>query len=395
MKTIESDVVVKTKTERILAIDLIRGFFLLVIIVDHVELYPNGWDLFTGKGRLWVSAAEGFFFLSGLLIGMIYKRRLHLGMRFIFKKMWARAFELYVVGTILTFVFLGWVELTNHVPIKDTLPDQIPWAHYIWQALTLHFTYGWADFLVHFAVLMFIAPFIFYLVARRKLWLALIAIFTMWLFRGDHFNLAWQVIFNFGIIIGFYWREIKNFYAGLPMKRKLLTKRTIAALAFMTFAASYATVFVLSLLFHLWGANMLPHWLQHVAYTWGNWNYDIWLYADKWRMGWLRIILFFLWFPVLYGIFRRYERQIGKATNGVLELLGRNSLFVYTIHAFIVFVLKMYFIPIHTNFWQNFLITTGALAALIAATLAYKRLQDRLSQSGARFKGVLKNVVSP
>src|SRR5207237_1164743 len=101
----EEDVVVRAKTNRILAIDLIRGFFLLVIMVDHIELYPNGWDFFTGKGRLWVSAAEGFFFLSGLLIGMIYKRRLHLGMKFIFRKMWRRALELYVAGVSLTFIF--------------------------------------------------------------------------------------------------------------------------------------------------------------------------------------------------------------------------------------------------------------------------------------------------
>ena len=48
---------VQGKTERIAAFDLMRGFFLIVIMIDHVELYPNGWDFITGKGRLWVSAA--------------------------------------------------------------------------------------------------------------------------------------------------------------------------------------------------------------------------------------------------------------------------------------------------------------------------------------------------
>ncbi|HZP55421.1 MAG TPA: OpgC domain-containing protein, partial [Candidatus Saccharimonadales bacterium] len=186
MKTTEEDIVIKAKTNRIMAIDLIRGLFLLVIMIDHVELYPNGWDYLTGRGRLWVSAAEGFFFLSGLLIGMIYKRRTHLGMRFIFKKMWKRALELYIVGTLLTFIFLAWVEFTHHAPIKDTLPSPFPWLHYIGQALLTRFTYGWGDFLVHFAALMIIAPFIFYLLTRRKLWLALVAIAAMWLLRGQH-----------------------------------------------------------------------------------------------------------------------------------------------------------------------------------------------------------------
>src|SRR3954466_14178860 len=101
MSSTQEDIVVKSKTprsRRILAFDLIRGFFLLIIMVDHIELYPNGFDVFTGKGRLWVSAAEGFFFISGLLIGMVYRRRLALGMKFIFKKMWRRAAELYIVG---------------------------------------------------------------------------------------------------------------------------------------------------------------------------------------------------------------------------------------------------------------------------------------------------------
>jgi hypothetical protein len=141
-----ADADIKGKSKRILAFDLIRGFFLLVILVDHVELYPNGLDLFTGKGRLWVSAAEGFFFMSGLLIGMIYKRRLALGMKFIFKKMWTRAAELYLVGTGLTLIYLAWAVFTNHPYIKDSLPVPFPWHHYIEQALVVS-PYGYYYYL--------------------------------------------------------------------------------------------------------------------------------------------------------------------------------------------------------------------------------------------------------
>src|SRR3982750_3905966 len=107
MARTEENVVIAAKvpkSQRILAFDLLRGFFLVVIMIDHIELYYNGWDILTGKGRLWVSAAEGFFFISGLLIGMMYKRRLPLGMKFIFKKMWTRAIQLYIVGVGLTFL---------------------------------------------------------------------------------------------------------------------------------------------------------------------------------------------------------------------------------------------------------------------------------------------------
>ncbi len=378
-QTIEADVVVAGKTRRILALDLLRGFFLLVILIDHIELYPNLFDFFTGKGRLWASAAEGFFFMSGLLIGMIYKRRLALGMKFIFRKMWTRAAELYVVGVGSTLLFLSWVELSHHSPIKDALPSPFPWHHYIEQALLMRFTYGWADFLVRFAILMLIAPFVFYLVAKGKWWLALIGIFTAWTLRGEGFTLAWQLIFNLGIIIGFYWQRINDGYRKLHAKQRRYIKRGFAAAAAITFLISYSSVYVLSLLFHLWGWGILPHWLQHVAYDWGNWNHTIWLYADKWTMGPIRVVLFFLWFPVLFWIFRRYENRINNYTKGVLELLGRNSLMVYTIHAFIVFILKMYLIPPKTSFVENMVFTGGALLLLVASVKIVKRFQLNLA----------------
>ena len=312
--------------------------------------------------------------MSGLLIGMIYKRRLHLGMKFIFKKMWVRAIQLYAAGVALTLVFLSWVEFTHHSPIKDSLPSPLPWHHILAETFLMRFTYGWGDFLVRFALLMLIAPVIFYLISKGKWWLALAAIIAMWAFRGQGFTLSWQLIFNSGILIGYYWNAIQQRWHNLTAVRQRLVKRTAFSLAIISFTASYASVYVLSLLFHLWGGNHLSGWWQHVAYTWGNWNYDVWLYADKWTMGPLRVVLFFIWFPVLYGLFRYSELRIQKYSRGLLEMLGRNSLFVYTTHAFIVFVLKMYFIPPTTNFLQNFVITGAGLVLLISITAGYTRL---------------------
>jgi hypothetical protein len=392
MSILENDVVIGAKvpkSRRILAFDLLRGLFLLIIIIDHIELYPNPLDFFTGKGRLWVSAAEGFFFMSGLLIGMVYKRRLALGMRFIFKKMWRRAAELYVVGVGLTFVFLCWVEFTHHAPIKDSLPSPLPWHHIIGQALLMRFTYGWADFLVRFAILMLFAPLIFFLVSKGKWWLALIGIITAWAFRGQGFTLAWQLIFNLGIIIGFHWTRIEDSFRSLKKRRRRLIKRGLAAAAAATFIISCASVYLLSLLFNLWGDNRLSNPLQHVANDWGNWNHDVWLYADKWTMGPVRVVLFFMWFTVLYWIVRRYEAQISRYSFGLVELLGRNSLLVYTIHAFIVFIFKMYLIPVNTTFLQNFMITAGAVALMVGLLYVYKNwAEPRLAR--LNFPGVPK-----
>jgi hypothetical protein len=394
MNQAENDIVIRAKTQpskRILAFDLIRGFFLLVIMVDHVELYPSLFDFFTGKGRLWVSAAEGFFFLSGLLIGMIYRRRLGLGMKFIFRKMWTRAAELYVAGVSLTFLFLAWVEFTHHAPIKDTLPSPFPWHHYIAEALLMRFTYGWADFLVRFAILMLFAPLVFYVISKGKWWLALMGIVGVWLFRGPSFSLAWQLIFNLGMLVGFYWQQIETRFRKLKRNRRRMVKRGLAAAAGLTFIASYASVYVLTLLNRLWGDGSLPQWLQHVTYTWERLNYDVWVYADKWTMGPVRVVLFAIWFPVLYWLVHKYQQPIAHYSRGILELLGRNSLFVYVVHSFIVFTLKMYFIPPTTNLLQNFLITGIGLALLISITKIYKQMEPALEAIRIPGLGVRKN----
>lgn len=367
------------KTQRILTLDLLRGFFLLVIMIDHIELYPNIWDFFTGKGRLWVSAAEGFFFMSGLLIGMMYKRRLHLGMKFIFKKMWTRAVQLYIVGVGFTLLYVSWVVFTHHSPIKDSLPLPFPWHHYIVQALLMRFTYGWADFLVRFALLMFAAPFVFFLLSKNKWWLALAGIWTAWALRGQGFTLAWQLIFNMGIIIGYYWKPMQEKFRKLGASRQKIIRRSFLAAGVISFTISYASVYLLSLLFYLWGRGSLSTSWQHVAFTWGWLNHDIWNWSDKWTMGPLRIALFSIWFPVLYGIFRRYEHKLAQISHGILEALGRNSLFVYSVHSIIVFTLKMYFIPPHTNILQNFLITSSGIAAMVIITKLYIRYRPAMT----------------
>lgn len=359
---------------RIKALDILRGYFLAVILIDHIELYPSGFDLLTGRGRLLVSAAEGFFFMSGLLVGMVYKRRLHLGMRFIFGKMWKRAAQLYVGSVVLTLLFTALAIYLNDTGIKDGLFSVINWPHIFKETLLLRYGYGWADFLDRFAILMLLAPFGFYLIARGKWWLLGMASLTAWALRGNNFTLSWQILFAAGMVLGYYWFELNARLAGLSVALRHRLKVGLFVTAWVTFLLSYASVFLLSLLNqHLLGnPASLPHWLQDFTLNWNSINQSVWLYAQKWTMGPIRIVLFLIWFTALYLWADKYYDTITRYTKGFIELLGRNSLFVYITHAFIVFGFK-FFIPAGTTLWQNFLITGSALALLIAITYFYKR----------------------
>ena len=363
-------------SQRIRAFDVIRGYFLVVILIDHIELYPNGWDLFTGRGRLLVSAAEGFFFMSGLLVGLVYRRRIAQGIKFIFAKMWRRAAELYIASVFFTLLYTAAAVFLNHPSIKDGLYTISNWPHIIKETLLMRYGYGWADFLDRFAILMFMAPFGFYMLIKRKWWLLLGASLIAWALRGNSFTLSWQIIFTLGMLVGYHWHELTARWQAVSRPLRSRIKRVVVVAALVTFLVSYASVYILSLLNEKW--SQLPGWGQSFTGHWNSANAWVWQYSQKWTMGPLRIVLFMLWFGALFMVVRRYEKQIAKYSHGLIELLGRNSLFVYIAHSMIVFIFKL-LLPTNTNFVENFLITGAALFCLVAVTIAYKKLQPSIN----------------
>ncbi|MBX4197172.1 OpgC domain-containing protein [Candidatus Saccharibacteria bacterium] len=374
-KTSIEDMATSSPTsKRILSFDIIRGFLLLLILVGHIELPPDFWDFFTGRGRLYVSAAEGFFFLSGLLVGMVYRRKLANGMRYVFKKMWGRAAELYIGSIILTLATAFIVVKTNHFNIKEGLPSPLDWSDIIKRTLLLRYEYGWADFLARFAILMLIAPFVFYFIAKGRWKLVLAVIFGAYLLRGENFTLAWQTLFNGGIVVGFYWNEINRWWAGLKSKTRQIIRRSLVVVTAITFIISYATVYVLSELNSHYG-SLSAGW-QHFTLHWNSFTQWVFIYTDKWTLGPFRLAMFYVWAAVAYTLVRRHEPSINRRTKGLFVTIGQNSLFVYIFHSVIVLGFK-FFIPVKTNALQNFAITSLALAILISGTYAYRYLRTK------------------
>src|SRR6218665_421663 len=100
-----SKIVKKEKSERILTFDLLRGYFLCVILFNHLQFYPNGFDLLTGRGVLYVSTAEGFFLVSGIVLGIVRGRKLlNQPFNVAAKLLWKRALQLYTTSLVLTFL---------------------------------------------------------------------------------------------------------------------------------------------------------------------------------------------------------------------------------------------------------------------------------------------------
>ena len=97
---------------RDLRLDLIRGYFVFAMIIDHVRgdspLY-----LLTGGNRFFTSAAEGFILISGLVTGLVYRRIIKReGMSAGLLKVLRRALTLYLLTVGVTLLFSLFSEIT-------------------------------------------------------------------------------------------------------------------------------------------------------------------------------------------------------------------------------------------------------------------------------------------
>lgn len=89
-------------------IDGLRGFFLVFMLVNHLLFQGGYWMLHVNHNKLaYVEDAQGFVFLSGLMIGLVYGRKmLTLGYAEGRRLVWARAFQLYRYSIGIVFVVL-------------------------------------------------------------------------------------------------------------------------------------------------------------------------------------------------------------------------------------------------------------------------------------------------
>lgn len=356
--------------ERILALDLLRGAFLIEIIANHIIWAPSVYILIGGGGQLPASAAEGFFAISGLLVGYLYGPRILKDTRATVLKLWKRAGLLYVLTVAFTIIFTLW-GLTDPLHAKDSMTffsfDNTVWR-FLAHTFTLHYEYGWADFLGRYAVFMVFAPAAVWLVAKHRGWIVSLSSILVWYFLGSNQLLApfpaWQVIFMNAIILGFYLPQIERAFFGLSHR----VQRVIAWPVVLAFLATY----VLSILYMV----VIPYLSGHAPEV-EQLKLQIMSHFDKDTLSLPRLLIGILWFAGLYILFRKFEHTIHKYTAGILATFGRQSLFVYGLHAFILFALGIYlWPPTGPTFVANTIVTTAVLAIIYYAAYYRRHMTD-------------------
>lgn len=340
----------KKLSSRIIALDLLRGYFLVAILFDHLFYFPNGIDWMSGRGQLYVTAAEGFFFISGIVLGIVRGRKL-LDKPFALtaKLLLKRGVQLYITAIVLFFVFtfIGWLFIDN----PGIKPGIRPMSENFWtiivNALNFNYIYGWADYLRLYAVYLLVSPLAMYLLRKGKWYILLVVSLVIW-WMFDFSTLettelsqvfSWQLIFFGGMSIGFYMDPIRHWW----MRQTDIFKRSVIA----TTVAITLTTMVANFILVVWGKAILGPDMYFSVIS----ALDPLL--NKERLPLYRIVLFLLWFGASFWFVQKIEPFILRWFSWILIPFGTNSLYVYTIEAFIIYFAHLLIAQPSTNWLLN------------------------------------------
>lgn len=353
-----------------MALDLLRGYFLVAILFDHLQYFPSGLDWVGGRGQLYVSAAEGFFFISGIVLGILRGRKLiDKPFRLTAALLLKRGLQLYITAVVLFFIFtfIGWLFIDNPGIKPGIRPIGENFWNIIVNALNFNYIYGWADYLRLYAIYLFVSPLAMWLLRHKKWYLLILASLACWCLYDyipmDTSELSqvfsWQLIFFGGMTVGFYLDSIRSWWARRSRAQQRVVILSIVTLSVVTMVANF--VFV------VWGDQLLGTHTKDAIDT------MLQAYLNKERLPLYRIGLFLVWFGAAFWFVSKIERVLMRRLGWLLMPFGTNSLYVYTIEAFIIYFVHL-IVAQATSSWIINLVLSLACLGLTWLAVHYKFL---------------------
>ncbi len=340
------------KSRRIIELDLLRGLFIVVIILDHLQFWPSPWQYITGEGRLWTSAAEGFFIISGLLIGYLraYKDK-HVPLKVISEKLLKRAGMLWFWCVIITIVA---VALTVFLPGNNSLLPELPASSilqspvaFFWDVITMNYTSDWIYFLRLYAIMLALSPIFIWLIRKKQALTALVlsvGAYVISLSYGyNEAAMQWQILFFGAAFIGWKLEAILAWFRARPALRTA-TLYTLVSVTLITMAISYFMV-------HGWAYVDSPDSdISRETYVSIRAQVDP-VFSNN-PMVPARIALSFLWFFGLLSLIHLLKKPVERFLGWLLLTFGQASLTAYCLQAIVlIFVIK--FVELNGNFYVN------------------------------------------
>jgi enterochelin esterase-like enzyme len=333
----------RSSSSRDYRLDLLRGFCVFAMIVDHVGGASWLYAL-TGGNRAIVSAGEGFVFLSGLVAGLVYSRKmLRSGLTATTWALLRRARLLYIMTVSMTLAFVGlasftslqlWVDRSSGLGAES-------WQQILVGTLTLRYAYHGSDILAIYTILLAISPLVFFLLrAGHARWVlagswilwAGYALFPSVLHMWDiqnarYFPLAaWQMLFITGLVLG---HSVVTAEQRGPVRWSSAVRVAAPWIALATLLlAGVAWMRVFNPFDLLPAESFNPTGLEYERWATGIW--------DKVYLGPGRLVGFSVIAALAYAVVTLLWRPVDRAIGWLLLPLGGASLYAYVSHLFFV-----------------------------------------------------------
>ncbi len=333
----------QSKSGRSVAIDVLRGYCILMMIAGHIGA---GTTVFESVHLLrHISGAEGFVFLSGLVLGMVYRKKLAAASAMsVYPALLRRAGLIWVVHCTLVIAAV----LVNPLYFQyAAVPDVSSFgaAGFLWMTATLQYQPAYhLNILPLYVVLLLATPLALEALRRGRVgWLLAASIALFWLRQvnlgagqwvhpicgPEEFPLlTWQVLFVLGLAVGYHKAQIRA--AFVEPRRALLTWWLVAVCAIVTVIVTY----------NYRGFTFYSHTA-----------YEDFLFAKN-PLRWGRLGFFLLSISALYLAASAALLHGGPALRRALSslaLLGRNSLYAFIVHVCLVFALGVYAAQPHSR----------------------------------------------
>lgn len=322
------------RLERRPELDALRGLFLVWMTLTHL---PTRMSDLVNSPLGFVSSAEGFVFVSALLVGRLYIRELLADESVVRVRLWKRSLQIYgyhllmlalvftvaagfavhthkaAISNMLDFylahplvAIVGSVLLIYCPPLLDILPMYVTFLFFSPMVLSASVRFGWRRILVASGIIWMLAQF----GLRHYVhdWTVALTHLKIPLQQTGAFNLfAWQVIWTAGLWLG---------------ARSAMHAATFRRIPGWLTAVSCATlIFFIGVRWNWWGPLLSQH------------SFGIWL--DKWQIGPLRMLNLISFSVVAYWL---RNHLVPLFSIEPFLTLGRASLRVFCAHIVFVFV---------------------------------------------------------
>lgn len=339
-------------------LDLLRGFALFAMAVNHVGFHNSIYHTVTGRSVFLINAAEGFFFISGMTLGFIAARdTMGNSVERLLRRTWV--------------VYLTTIGIATGFAVLAVSTDLAVWGdaagfagtsagEFLANVLTLRWSFHGSDVLVTYVVYLAVAALALWLLHRGRGWVvagALLLVYTMSQFYPEATELpvasfrnlaSNSPVFFVGLLIGFYRRPFGEWWmrTSRPAMRLILDGAVIAAAVGLIWL--YAT-----------DCSAWPWLGTHLADTIG---------LREGAMPLLQLSIVFLYLRAFWLLADRLWVPIARLTGWLLLPLGMASLFTYTAHlAAMVVIFNLPGMSDDATATRATLIVTGYVAIIFGA----------------------------